>query len=383
MTINIRKQKFSPGLTAMLIAAALQSPLRAAEPGIAAKARPALTVNLVIAEKSDWAQTLAANGSVAAWQEVVIGSEIGGLRLAEVEVNVGDSVKRGQLLARLSADTVQAELAQARAAASEARANVSAAKLDADRARELKSSGSDALSGQALQQYLTLELTADARYEAAAARVKTDELRLAQTRITAPDDGVISARIAAVGGVVQPGQELFRLIRKNRLEWRAEVPAAELMRLRPGMPVAVVGLDDQAIAGRLRITSPSVDAQTRMGLAYVDLPATAAGSAFRAGSFARGEFKLGSSSAISLPQTALQLRDGFAYVFQVGADGRVQQRKVTVGRRNGERVELTGGLESGARVVASGVGFLSDGDLVRVVDAAPAAPAVKPAKPVK
>lgn len=351
----------------------------AADPAPAAKSRPALTVNLIAADKTDWAQTLSANGSVAAWQEVVIGAEIAGLRLAEVAVNVGDTVKRGQLLARLSADTVQAELAQTRAAANEARANLSAAKLDADRARQLQSGGSDALSGQQLQQYLTLELTAAARYEAAAARVKTDELRLAQTRITAPDDGVIAARIAAVGGMVQPGQELFRLIRKNRLEWRAEVPATELLKLRPGMTATVSGLDGQPIAGRLRMVSPSVDPQTRMGLAYVDLPAGSAGSTFRAGSFARGEFKLGSSGALSLPQTALQLRDGFAYVFQVGADGRVQQRKVTTGRRSGDRIELTGGLEAGARVVASGVGFLSDGDLVRVVDAS----AVKSAKPAK
>ncbi len=389
MTIAIHMNKFQVCLLSFLIGAALQSPVLAADPAPATKSRPALTVNLISAEKSDWAQTLSANGSVAAWQEVLVGSELGGLRLAEVAVNVGDVVKRGQVLAQLSADTVQAELAQARAAASEARAQLSAAKLDADRARELKSSGSDALSGQQLQQYLTLELTAAARHEAAVARVESDELRLAQTRITAPDDGVISARAAALGGVVQPGQELFRLIRKNRLEWRAEVPATELLQLRPGMAVAVIGLDNQPVAGRLRITSPSVDAQTRMGLAYVDLPVGAAASAFRAGSFARGEFKLGSSNALSLPQTALQLRDGFAYVFQVGADGRVQQRKVTIGRRSGERVELTGGLDAGARVVASGVGFLSDGDLVRVVDSATAAaaastaPAARPAQAAK
>ncbi|MCV2358947.1 efflux RND transporter periplasmic adaptor subunit [Paucibacter sp. TC2R-5] len=354
----------------LLAAVALQGTVLAADPAPAAKARPALTVNLISAEISNWAQTLSANGSVAAWQEVLIGSELGGLRLAEVAVNVGDVVKRGQLLAQLSVDTVQAELAQSRAAASEARAQLSAAKLDADRARELKSSGSDALSGQQLQQYLTLELTAAARHEAAVARLKSDELRLAQTRITAADDGVISARAAALGAVVQPGQELFRMIRKNRLEWRAEVPATELLQLKPGMSVSVTGLDNQAITGRLRITSPTVDAQTRMGLAYVDLPA---GAAVRAGSFARGEFKLGHNNALSLPQTALQLRDGFAYVFQVAADGRVQQRKVTVGRRVGDRIELTGGLDAGARVVASGVGFLSDGDLVRVVDAAKAA----------
>ena len=377
MTVTDHNKKWPLGPGSLLLLAALQCPVLAADAPPAAKARPALTVSLIAAEQSDWAQTLAANGTVAAWQEVLIGAEIAGLRLAEVAVNVGDTVKRGQLLARLSADTVQAELAQARAAASEARATLGAAKFDADRARQLQSSGSDALSGQQLQQYLTLELTAAARLGGAEARVKTDELRLAQTRITAPDDGVISARVAAVGGMVQGGQELFRLIRKNRLEWRAEVPATELLRLKPGMTVMVMGLDNQAVAGRLRMAAPTVDAQSRMGLAYVDLPTGAAGSAFRAGSFARGEFKLGSSSAKSLPQSALQLRDGFAYVFQVGADGRVQQRKVTTGRRSGERVELTGGLDAGARVVASGVGFLSDGDLVRVVEVAP------PSKPVK
>ncbi|MBT9491095.1 MAG: efflux RND transporter periplasmic adaptor subunit [Paucibacter sp.] len=379
MTVTVHDKKWPLGLAGLLLLAALHCPVLAADAPPASKARPALTVSLIAAEQSNWAQTLSANGTVAAWQEVVIGAEIAGLRLAEVAVNVGDTVKRGQLLARLSADTVQAELAQARAAASEARASLAAAKFDADRARQLQSSGSDALSGQQLQQYLTLELTAAARLDAAEARAKTDELRLAQTRVTAPDDGVISARIAAVGGMVQGGQELFRLIRKNRLEWRAEVPAAELLRLKPGMTVMVMGLDNQAVAGRLRMVAPTVDVQSRMGLAYVDLPA---GAALRAGSFARGEFKLGQSAALSLPQSALQLRDGFAYVFQVGPDGRVQQRKVMTGRRSAERVELTGGLDAGARVVASGVGFLSDGDLVRVVDAA-AVPAAKPAKPVK
>lgn len=339
----------------------------AADPAPATKARPALTVTLSSPEKSDWTQSLSANGSVAAWQEAIVGAEISGLRLAEVLVNVGDAVKRGQLLAQLSGDTVQAELAQSRAAAAEAQANLAAAQGDAERARQLQSSGSGALSAQQLQQYLTLEQTAKARLDAAQARVKTDELRLAQTRITAPDEGLISARIATVGGVVQPGQELFRLIRKNRLEWRAEVPASELARLRPGMGVTVLNAEGKLVQAKLRMVAPTVDAQTRNGLVYVDLPA---GASLRAGSFARGDFQLGQSGALSLPASAVQLRDGFAYVFRVGADMKAQQVKVGTGRRIGDRIELTSGLDAAAKVVSSGVGFLTDGDLVRVVDAA-------------
>ena len=355
-------------LLAVALAAAMTTlvgHVLAADPA-PAKARPALTVTLTSPAQSDWTQSLLANGSVAAWQEAIVGAEIAGLRLADVKVNVGDAVKRGQLLAQLSTDTVQAELAQSRAAAAESRANLASAQGDADRARQLQSSGSGALSAQQLAQYLTVEATAKARLDAAQARVNSDELRLAQTRITAPDDGIISARLATLGGIVQPGQELFRLIRKNRLEWRAEVPTAELARLRPGMAVSVQGADDKPIAAKLRVVSPTVDAQTRNGLVYVDLPASAN---LRAGSFARGEFKLGQSAALSLPQSAVQLRDGFAYAYRVGADFKVQQTKISTGRRNAERIEVTGGLTADAKVVASGVGFLSDGDVVRVVDA--------------
>jgi HlyD family secretion protein len=99
----------------------------------------------------------------------------------------------------------------------------------------------------------------------------------------------------------------------------------------------------------------------------------------KAGMFARGEFETGSSAALTLPQTAVLLRDGFSYVFRLGPDNKVTQTKVAVGRRVGERVEITGGLDANARVVATGGSFLADGDTVRVVEAPAAAAAVKAA----
>ena len=159
------------------------------------------------------------------------------------------------------------------------------------------------------------------------------------------------------------------MIRQGRLEWRAEVQAADLAQIEPGTRATVTPAGGIAIAGKVRMVAPTVDPQTRLGIVYVDLPAP--GSA-RAGMFARGEFELGSSSALTLPASAVQLREGFSYVFKVGADSKVTQAKITVGRRVGDRVEVTGGLEPDARVVASGGGFLAENDTVRIVDAPPA-----------
>lgn len=332
----------------------------------AAPARPALTVSLVAPQKAHWPLAIAANGNVAAWQEAVIGAEIGGHPLTEVRVNVGDAVRRGQVLALIASETVAAELAQARAAAEEAQAMLAEAEANAQRARSVQESG--ALSALQVSQFLTAEQTAQARRNAARARVQAAELRLAQTRVLAPDDGIISARAATVGSLAQPGQELFRLIRGGRLEWRAEVTAAELAQIAPGMEAVVQPPGAAApVAGRVRKVAPTVDPKTRNALVYVDLPAP---GPLRAGMFARGELRVGAAAALTLPQESVVLRDGFAYVYQVGADSIARELKVEVGRRVGDRVEIVRGLDAGTRVVAAGAGFLSDGDLVRVAEAA-------------
>ncbi|WP_246099275.1 efflux RND transporter periplasmic adaptor subunit [Methylibium rhizosphaerae] len=309
---------------------------------------------------------LRANGNIMAWQEASIGTEADGLRLAEVRVNVGDTVRRGQPLATLAAGPVEAELARSRAAVAEAEAVLAEAAGNAGRARALQASG--ALSAQQIGQYLGAERTALARLAAARAAEQAQRLRLAQTRITAPDDGVISARVATVGAVVPAGQELFRLIRGGRLEWRAEVPAADLALLRPGQKVTLKPSGGKVIEGRLRKLGPVVDASTRNGLAYVDL--LTGDDTVRAGMFARGEFEIGSDEVMTLPQGAVQLREGFSYVMRIGPDARVIRTRVTPGRRWSDRIEIVSGLDASDRIVASGAAFLGDGDLVRVIQGA-------------
>jgi HlyD family secretion protein len=334
---------------------------------IAVDAKPALTVMAISPQFVEWPRMLSANGSIAAWQEAVISAEISNLRLTEVRVNVGDIVQKGQVLARISNDTVEAALSESRAAVAEAEAMLAEARANGDRARQFQTTGF--ISAQQINQYLTAEKTALARLNAARARMQVDQLRLDQTAVRAPDAGVISARTATVGSMAQPGQELFRLIRGSRLEWRAEVSAANLGKLKPGVTATLTVPSGARVRGRVRMVAPTVDPQTLNGLVYVDLPIAETGNTLRAGTFARGEFELGRARAMSLPQSAVLLRDGFTYVFQLDEQSKVRLTKVSVGQRLGDQIEIVDGIALGTRVVASGAGFLADGDLVRVVGA--------------
>jgi RND family efflux transporter MFP subunit len=196
------------------------------------------------------------------------------------------------------------------------------------------------------------------------------------TQVLAPDDGVVSARTATVGSVVAAGTELFKLIRQGRLEWRAEVTSAELGRVAVGTPVVVISASGAQVQGKVRTIAPTVDPQTRNALVYVDIPNVLQNTGIKAGMFANGEFQLGRSNALTVPQAAIVPRDGFNHLMLLQPDQRVSQRKVETGRRVGERVEILTKLPPDAQVVVQGAGFLNDGDLVRVADAAaPAAPA--------
>ena len=347
-------------------------PANPAVAGTASAAKPSLTVAVVEAKRGMLPIKLAANGSVAAWQEANIGAEVSGLRVAELHAGVGDQVKKGQRLASFGAESVQADVALARATVAEAQANAQEALANAGRARAIQGTG--ALSAQQINQYLTQEQTAQARVASAKAQLDSQLLRLKQTELMAPDSGIVSARSATVGSVVAAGSEMFRLIRQGRLEWRGEVTSAELGRLSAGMGVVVTAPGGAQVKGRVRTLAPTVDAASRNGLVYVDLLSpvagnTSMGNAFKPGMYARGEFELGQSAALSVPQTAVVVRDGFSYVYRVGPDKRVTQLKVQTGRILGEQIEIQNGVKPEDKLVASGGSFLSDGDLVRVVDA--------------
>lgn len=338
----------------------------------AAAERPALTVKLVQPSSANVTRSILANGNVAAWQEASVGAELTA-RVESVSVQVGDKVRHYQELARFASDIAKAEHGQLVALEREAEATYADAKLAAARARKLEQDGF--MGAQMSSQYYTQEMTAKARLEQHKATRFASDLRLQNAVVRANSDGVISRVDVVVGSLVSAGTPMFRLIQDGRLEWRAEVTAADLAAIKNGMRVTVDLGNGLTVAGRVRNVAPTVDLQTRAALVYVDLEPNAQA---RAGVYASGSIHTGEGEALLVPQSALVLRDGFSYAMKVGADKRVQQTVVQLGRRQGDMVEIISGLKASDRVIATGGAFVSDGDTVNVVNAGPAAPAAAP-----
>lgn len=353
-------------IAALLVVGAVvafkMKPPGAAGPADAASTPSALTVELVAPDSRDWPQTLSASGAVAAWEEIVVSPETGGLRIEELRANVGDRVAKGQLLARLADATVRAELAKQQALVAQAEASLQQAAGNLRRAQSVDVAG--VLAPQKLDEYRAAEATAQASLASARADLQSVQLKLAQTRITAPDDGVVASKAGVVGNVASVGTELYRLIRQGRIEWRAELDAQQLALVRAGQSAQVqLPGGGAAVAGTVRLVSPTLNTSTGRGIAYVSLDAS--GSA-RAGTFASGSIALQRRQAWTLPEAAVVQRDGRSYVFLVDAEGKAASRPVATGRRQDGRVEIVSGIEPTARVVARGGAFLVDGTPVTV-----------------
>lgn len=363
MNILRHKTLIISTLVVMATATALmmhQQPVQAGEPA-AASAKAVLSVSTVLPTSVQWPVQINANGTLIAWQEAIVGAETGGLRITTLHADVGDRVKRGQLLAELAQDSVLADVRRYEASLASARASLAQAKANADRARTVRGSG--ALSEQQINEYLITEQTAQAAVDLADAQLAAEKVVLRQTRIVAPDDGVISSRSAVLGQVVSSGTELYRMVRQNRLEWRAEVDAKQLGMVRTGQAAEIDLPGGKRLSGKVRIAAPTLSTSTSRAYVYVSLPSD---DQANAGMFSSGRIAVGMQSALAIPESALVLRDGHSYVFEVGAGDKVIRRAVSTGRHQDGLVEISSGLNATARIVKSGGAFLADGDLVKV-----------------
>ncbi|OWV85267.1 hemolysin secretion protein D [Rhizobium sp. R635] len=354
-------RKTSRLFASAFVTMALFAPLRnaMAEPAAAT----ALTVSLTAPAQREWSETVPASGWLKPWQEAVIASETSGLRITDVLVDVGSVVTKGQTLVRLSQESVLADLRKQEAAVATAKASLSKAKANADRARQLQPSG--ALSDEKIVEYLADEQTATASLTSEEAALDSEKIKLAQTTITAVDDGLITSRSADLGAVVSAGTELFRMVRQQRIEWQAEVSARYLPRISQGLSVQVNGPEGHAIEGKVRLVGPSVSTDTSRAIVYVTLPDD---TRPRTGLYVTGNIELQTSPALTVPETAIVFRDGISYVFTASEDQRVQRVRVETGRRNDGEVEIVSGIDRTSKVVTSGGAFLSDNDLVKIAE---------------
>ncbi|ARC89007.1 efflux RND transporter periplasmic adaptor subunit [Rhodovulum sp. MB263] len=326
----------------------------------------ALTVEIVSPEQATWPVEVQASGWLAAWREALISAEVGGQRIEEVTVDVGDTVRKGDLLVSLSRKTLENDIEQLAASLDSAKAQLEQASADADRARRLEGGGS--ISQQQISEYLITERKAKADVASAEAALSSARLDLERTRIVAVSDGVISQADAAIGDVVSAGQELFRMIRDGRVEWQAEVPVTKLRNIEIGGQVRIPAPIGN-IHGTVRQIAPSASETNGRVIVYVALDTPEGGPEPKTGIMVSGIFETGKREALSVPSSSVVLQDGFSYVFILneGDPATVSRRRVETGRRQEDRVEIIGQFPTDAKVVRSGGAFLSDGSKVRVV----------------
>jgi RND family efflux transporter MFP subunit len=321
------------------------------------------SVTVAEATTRSLARTVTASGTVTAWEEVPVGAETGGLTATAVLTDEGRYVQQGQVLVQLNDTLLRAQLRQQEAAVASAEAGLDQADNALARAQELRDRGF--LSQAGLDTAIAQQATAQAQLNAATAGRAETQARVNQAAIRAPVSGLVISRSVTRGQIVQPGTELFRIVRDGRLELDAQVPETEIRLLRAGQSARVSSDDIGSASGTVRIVTPEVDAQTRLGIARISL---ASGSSLRPGMFARAEIDVGAQGAVVVPTASILYRENRAGVFVLVDGNRVRFQEVSVRSRTDE-YSAVDGIAAGTRIVVEGAGFLGDGDRVTVAPA--------------
>jgi len=324
------------------------------------------TVSVQTATTQNLPQSVTASGTVTAWEEVPIGAEAGGLVATAVYVDEGAYVRQGQPLVQMNTALLEAQVRQQQAAVQTAEANVARDDAALGRAQELKTRGF--LSQASLDTALANQRASAANLASARASLGETRTRLSQATVRAPVSGQIISRSVTRGQIIAAGTELFRMVRDGRLELDAQVPETELALIRAGQSAQVTSSQAAPTTGTVRIVTPEVDAETRLGLARVAL---SSGSALRPGMFARAVIDVGAQPATVVPTSAILYRNNRAGVFVMASADTVRFQPVTVLNRQATRTSVSG-VTAGTRVVVEGAGFLNEGDRVRIAAAAAA-----------
>lgn len=339
-----------PILAALALAGCKKPPVKQTE------AQQARAVTVVRVESRSIVGALAASGDLMPREEAAVLPEVTGYRVAEVLADVGQYVKKGQVLVQLDPTLLESQIAQAEAQAEQARAQ-------AERVQGLDGQG-------VLAQEQIDQRRFQARAQAAA--LKDLRTRYAKMQVRAPVSGLILERTVRPGDLSSGGATpWFRIARDGQIELAANLSEQDLARVRQGQSATVTLPSGVSVQGHVRLISPQIDPQTKLGQARVLLPVN---SDVRAGGFGRAVFGDAAGVAPSVPEAAVRYDADGASVMAVGPDNRVRRVPVQAGARGSELVQLVKGPPNGTRVVASSASLLLDGDLVRPVEGA-AAPA--------
>ncbi len=351
-------------------------------------AAPAVTVAKVVT--SDFIETANVSGSLVARDEILVSPEIEGNRVLELLVDEGGTVKKGQLLARLASDALDAQVAQndasqARAVAAiaraksqitEAEARVKEANASLERAKPLKKDGylsgatydarESAASTSEAQLAASRDAVTSAEADKAEIEAKRRELdwRRSRTEVKAPEDGLVSHRNARVGAMATAiGEPMFRIISKGEIELDAELIETEIAKVKTGQKarISIPGAGD--VEGTVRLVSPEIDKTTRLGRVKISLGSN---PSLKLGAFARGSIETAKSRGLAVPAGSIQFDPKGSFVQTVTAD-KIEKHAIETGLVSGGVIEIKAGLNEGDVVVARAGTFLRDGDRIRPV----------------
>lgn len=299
-------------------------------------------------------------GTIAAQYDMPVSVEGEGGRVAAVLVEAGDTVRKGQVLARINTDVLRPQVAQLAAMLEEAKADARLAAAEYERVQAV--SGSGAISREDVERRAAAAEMRLARAKVVEAQLREAEARLARAEVRAPADGVVLARAVEVGQTATQGVVLFRIARDGKVELRGEVAEQDMPHLKAGQKAAVriVGVDRE-FEGQVWLLGPTIDPKTRLGMVRVALPPD---PLLRPGAFAHGFVMAGEARKPILPHSALQADATGAFVYVVGEENKVLRRPVRVGKAVEQGIIIEDGLTGEEQVVASAGAFLREGEAI-------------------
>jgi RND family efflux transporter MFP subunit len=341
-------------------------------------------------EPADFVETAMVSGSLVAREETLVSPEVEGFRVVELMVEEGDEVKKGQILARLVADQLEAQIAQndannarsdaaiarAKSQIVEAEARQKEAEAQLERAVPLKKSGY--LSGAVFDQRESAALTSEAQVAATRDALKAAEADKAQvaaqrrelewrrgnTEVKAPTNGIVSRRSARIGAMASAaGEPMFRIISNGEIELDAEVVETELSKVKAGQKAIVSVPGGTDVDGVVRLVAPEIDKTTRLGRVKILIGRN---PSLHVGAFARGSIQTASSRGLAVPPGAVMFDPKGSFV-QVVTNDRIVKREVTTGLVSGGLVEIKSGLAAGDLIVARAGTFLREGDVIHPI----------------
>ena len=349
------------------------------------------TISVLTAQIKPIAEDLNVTGSFAAGEMVLVLPQIEGLAITDFSAEIGDTVKKDQVLAHLNSQTIDLQIQQSKATLARnklsidqaknqiVQAQISRDKADADlqRSKKLRTTGVE--TQQALDQFQAAFDLANANLNGAnlslqgaqtdilVTQVQIDTLNLNKSRaeIRAPVDGYIADRQLQIGAIASGSKPpLFSIVQDGQVELLAEIPESDLPRAKVGQKASItINGFPKPIEGEIKLISPQENQQTRIGIAHVLVTND---PRIPIGAFGRAIITLAAADAVALPLTAVTFGDNGPTV-QIVKDGKVQVRKVITGLIGTDQIEITQGVAAGEIFVARAGSFVRDGDAVTPV----------------